>query len=120
MIYECVYKIIKKDEESRDVYSLSLHLLIVLIYGMRSLMLIVLTLPLAILVLAQDDPKKDSLLDVLPVMEDDSTRIMLFLQVSDIYATVDLDSALLYIHKAQDLANDKGLTPCHRYVNPAF
>lgn len=30
MIYERVYKIIKKDEESRDVYSLSLHLLIVL------------------------------------------------------------------------------------------
>ena len=83
MIYECVYKIIKKDEKSRDVYSLSLHLLIVLLYGMRNLMLIVLALPLAIPVLAQDDPKKDSLLNLLHIMEDDSTRIMLFLQVSD-------------------------------------
>lgn len=87
---------------------------------MRSAMLIVLVFLLAISGLAQDEPKKDSLLNLLAVIQDDSTRIMLFLQVSDIYSTADFDSALLYIHKAQDLAREKGIRTCDQYINTTF
>lgn len=91
-----------------------------LIYGMRNLILIALALRMTIPGLGQDQHKKDSLLNLLPLTEDDSTRIMLLLEVSDLYATVNFDSSLLYMTKAKDLAKEKDITTCDPNINTAF
>jgi len=69
---------------------------------------------------AQDSPKKDSLLRLLPGAKDDSTRIMVLIKVSSLYATDNFDSSLLYMNKAKDLAASKGVTSCDPFINTAF
>ncbi|MFT3675116.1 MAG: sensor histidine kinase [Chitinophagaceae bacterium] len=69
---------------------------------------------------AQDSPKKDSLLKLLPGAKDDSTRIMVLIKVSSLYATDNFDSSLLYMNKAKDLAANKGVTSCDPFINTSF
>src|SRR6218665_3926934 len=87
---------------------------------MRNLTLILVALQISMSGLAQDGHKKDSLLNLLPVAKDDSTRIMIFIKVSAMYATTNFDSSLLYMNKAQDLAKEKELANCDPYINTAF
>jgi signal transduction histidine kinase len=68
----------------------------------------------------QPDLKKDSLLKLLPAAKDDSTRIMLLIKVSALYATKNFDSAFLYMNKAKDFAKEKNITACDPYINTAF
>jgi signal transduction histidine kinase len=69
---------------------------------------------------AQPDSKKDSLLKLLPAAKDDSTRIMLLIKISALYATKNFDSAFLYMNKAKDFAKEKSITACDPYINTAF
>lgn len=69
---------------------------------------------------AQPDLKKDSLLKLLPGAKDDSTRIMLLIKVSALYATKNFDSAFLYMDKAKYLAKEKNIATCDPYINTAF
>lgn len=70
--------------------------------------------------LSQPEIKKDSLLKLLPAVKDDSTKIMLLLKVSAVYATRNFDSAFLYMNKAKDLAKEKRVNTCDFYINTAF
>lgn len=83
-------------------------------------MLISFALQIAISGWAQDEHKKDSLLNLLPGAKNDSARIILLIRVSGLYATANFDSSLLYMNKAKDLANEKGITDCDPYINTAF
>ncbi|MBS1920400.1 MAG: sensor histidine kinase [Bacteroidetes bacterium] len=69
---------------------------------------------------AQPELKKDSLLKLLPAAKDDSTKIMLLIKVSAVYATKNFDSAFLYMNKAKDFAKEKKITACDPYINTAF
>src|SRR6218665_294213 len=69
---------------------------------------------------AQADKKKDSLLRLIPAAKDDSSRIMLLIRISRVYATGNFDSSLLYMNKAKVLAAEKGITNCDQYINTAF
>lgn len=70
--------------------------------------------------LSQQEVKKDSLLKLLPAVKDDSTKIILLLKVSAVYATSNFDSAFLYMNKAKDLANAKKVNTCDFDINTAF
>lgn len=69
---------------------------------------------------AQPENKKDSLLTLLKAEKDDSTKIMLLIKLSSLYATKNFDSSFLYMNKAKDFANKKNITACDPYINTAF
>lgn len=69
---------------------------------------------------AQPENKKDSLLTLLKAEKDDSTKIMLLIKVSSLYATKNFDSSFLYMNKAKDYAIKKKITACDPYINTAF
>jgi two-component system, NarL family, sensor kinase len=87
---------------------------------MRTIILVLLSVLACCQVKAQADRKKDSLLQLIPTAKDDSTRIMLLIRISSVYATGNFDSSLLYMNKAKDLAEAKRVTSCDQYINTAF
>lgn len=87
---------------------------------MRTILLIFLSIFTFFIASAQADKKRDSLLRLIPVAKDDSSRIILLLRVSGVYATGNFDSSLLYMNKARDLAAEKKITSCDQYINTAF
>lgn len=87
---------------------------------MKKSLLILYSLFFSLLCKAQDSPVKDSLLKLLPGTKDDSTRIMLLIKVSGIYAKDNFDSSLLYMDKAVGLATEKKSTKCDAYINNGF
>lgn len=91
-----------------------------LIYSMRKPVLILFSVFSSFFCQAQVEKKKDSLLTMMTRTMDDSARITLLLKVSDIYSTGNFDSSFLYMNKAKNLAKEKGISGCDRYINTAF
>lgn len=87
---------------------------------MKKLLLILSITIFSLLCIAQDVAKKDSLLNLLPEIKDDSARIMLLVKVSAIYAKGNFDSSLLYMNKAAELAAEKKSIACSPFINNGF
>jgi two-component system NarL family sensor kinase len=87
---------------------------------MRRLLILLCFFFLQAAVQAQDSSVKDSLLKTFADTKDDSTRIILLLKVSGIYAKDSFDSSLSYLNKAVTLSNEKKIVSCDAFINNGF
>lgn len=87
---------------------------------MKKFLLIIYFAAVSLISIAQETAKKDSLLKLLPQLNDDSARIMVLVKVSALYAKDNYDSAFLYMNRAVELAAEKKSTVCDPFVNNGF
>ncbi len=71
--------------------------------------------------LSQPENKKDSLLKLLPAAKDDTTKILLLLQINAEYSNDGkFDSSLFYVDKAQQLAEEQKAVDFIPRINTAY
>lgn len=87
---------------------------------MKKFLLIIYFAAVSLISIAQETAKKDSMLKLLPQLNDDSARIMVLVKVSALYAKDNYDSAFLYMNRAVELAAEKKSTVCDPFVNNGF
>ena len=88
---------------------------------MKKLLLILSSTVFSLLCIAQDGTNKDSLLKLLRVEKQDTTKLKLLLSLNNIYSNEgNQDSGLLYLNEAQQLAENGKISFFIPRINTAF
>ena len=88
---------------------------------MKKLLLILSSTVFSLLCIAQDGTNKDSLLKLLRVQKQDTTKLKLLLSLNNIYNNEgNQDSGLLYLNKAEQLAENGKISSFIPRINTAF
>jgi signal transduction histidine kinase len=116
-------KIIKKDDTPVPEFAFFCKLVSPNFCKMRKaiFLLLICTTTFHFMSQAQPDLKKDSLLKLLPAVNEDSSRIFLLLKINSVYSDAgDFDSALLYLNKANNLAEERKMIAYIPRINTAY